>query len=57
MTELPQDILKMIAEGNGHVYNYEGKSMAVELLKWRAKEAAAQIAAAPAPTPPILPWP
>jgi hypothetical protein len=49
--KLTDDVLKQIANGNGHVYNHEGKAMARELLEFRAQRAAGIAAAISASTP------
>jgi hypothetical protein len=50
--KLTDDVLKQIANGNGHVYNHEGKAMARELLEFRAERAAfGQTPLPPTPTP------
>ena len=58
MNELPQDIVKQIAEGSGRCYNYEGKRLAQEVLRYRAAaaKAAAAAQAAAAPPAPLPPW-
>ncbi len=38
--KLSDDVLKQIAEGNGHCYRHEAKSMARELIEFRAERAA-----------------
>lgn len=38
MSDLPDELLKRIAEGSGHTYWHEGKSMAAELIRRRTKE-------------------
>lgn len=57
--KLTDDVLKQIANGNGHVYNHEGKAMARELLEFRAERAAVGQSLAsgsvPAPSTPS-PW-
>jgi hypothetical protein len=56
--KLADGVLKQIAEGNGHVYNHEGKAMARELLEFRAERAAAgQSLATGAAPPPSTPSP
>ena len=47
MDRVSDDVLRQIANGNGHTYRHEGKSMATELLQRR--EAEAKAAAPPNP--------
>ena len=46
--KVSDDVLKQIAEGNGHAYRHEAKAMARELQEFRA---ARDAAAAPVPNP------
>ncbi len=57
--DLPTEIVKIIAEGSGRCYSYEGKRMAQEIMRRRAAEQAAAAAAAQANTTanaPLPPW-
>ena len=47
---ISDEILKHLAEGNGHCYPHEGKQMARELIEFR-KQRDAQLTIANAPTP------
>lgn len=45
MDKIADEVLKQIAEGNGHCYRHEAKQMARELIEFRAaREAAAKVA-------------
>ena len=45
--KVPDEVLKQISEGSGHVYNHEGRAMARELLEFRKQRGAASAAASP----------
>jgi len=45
--KVPDEVLKQISEGGGHVYNHEGRAMARELLEFRKQRGAASAAASP----------
>lgn len=51
--KVSDEVLKQIAEGNGHCYRHEGKAMARELLEFRA----ARNASTPASNPNQVPFP
>lgn len=55
--DLPDDIVKQIAEGTGRCYSYEGKRMAQEIVRRRAAEQAAAKTAATTLPPLPLPFP
>ena len=58
MSDLPDELLKRIAEGSGHTYWHEGKSMAAELIRRRTKEREdGAKAAQPQGTVFGMPWP
>ncbi len=40
MDKIADEVLKQIAEGNGHCYRHEAKQMARELMEFRAERAA-----------------
>jgi hypothetical protein len=52
MYKIADEVLKQIAEGNGHCYRYEAKSMARELIEFRA----ARAAGTKTPQQALLPW-
>jgi len=49
--KVPDDVLKQIADGNGHCYRHEAKSMARELIEFRAERAAGTKTPQQAPSP------
>lgn len=50
MDKIADEVLKQIAEGNGHCYRHEAKQMARELMEFRAaRDAAVKTASA-------MPW-
>ena len=54
--KMSHDVLKQVAEGNGHCYRHEAKAMARELIEFRA-ERAAGTKPSPSPSPSQIPFP